>query len=56
MEGSVRAHEALSRTYALSGFLVVVNRLFEDGVFVGHMDEDGEEREVEEIESDMEGE
>jgi hypothetical protein len=30
------AHEALSRPYALSGFLQVVHRLFEDGVFVGH--------------------
>jgi hypothetical protein len=30
------AHEALSRPDALSGFLEVVYRLFEDGVFVGH--------------------
>jgi hypothetical protein len=30
------AHEALSRPDALSGFLEVVHRLFEDGVFVGH--------------------
>ena len=30
------AHEALSRPDALSGFLEVVHRLFEDGVFFGH--------------------
>src|SRR5215208_2071103 len=33
---ALRAHEALSRPDALSGFLEVVHRLFEDGVFVGH--------------------
>ena len=33
---ALRAHEALGRPYALSGFLEVVHRLFEDGVFVGH--------------------
>ena len=33
---TLRAHEALSRPYALSGFPEVVHRLFEDGVFVGH--------------------
>src|SRR5919112_1577861 len=33
---TLRAHEALSRPYALSGLLEVVHRLFEDGVFVGH--------------------
>src|SRR5215216_7860084 len=33
---ALRAHETLSRPYALSGFLEVVHRLFEDGVFVGH--------------------
>ena len=33
---TLRAHEALSRPDALSGFLEVVHRLFEDGVFVGH--------------------
>jgi hypothetical protein len=33
---TLRAHEALSRPYALPGFLEVVHRLFEDGVFVGH--------------------
>jgi hypothetical protein len=32
----LRAHEALSRPDALPGFLEVVHRLFEDGVFVGH--------------------
>ena len=31
-----RAYEALSRPDALPGFLEVVHRLFEDGVFVGH--------------------
>ena len=33
---ALRAHEALSRPDALSGFLEVVHRLFEDGAFVGH--------------------
>ena len=33
---TLRAHEALSRPDALAGFLEVVHRLFEDGVFVGH--------------------
>jgi hypothetical protein len=33
---AVRAHEALSRHDALSGFLEVIHRLFENGVFVGH--------------------
>ncbi len=33
---TLRAHEALSRPDALSGFLEVIHRLFEDGVFVGH--------------------
>jgi hypothetical protein len=33
---ALRAHEALSRPDALSGFLEVVHRLFENGVFVGH--------------------
>jgi hypothetical protein len=33
---ALRAHEALSRPDALSGFLEVVHSLFEDGVFVGH--------------------
>ena len=32
----LRAHEALGRPDALSGFLEVIHRLFEDGVFVGH--------------------
>src|SRR5919112_4631221 len=31
-----RAHEALGCFDALPGFLEVVHRLFEDGVFVGH--------------------
>jgi hypothetical protein len=30
------AHEALGRPDTLPGFLEVVHRLFEDGVFVGH--------------------
>jgi hypothetical protein len=30
------AHEALGRPDALTGFLEVVHRLFEDGVFVDH--------------------
>ena len=30
------AHEALGRSDALPGFLEVVHRLFENGVFVGH--------------------
>jgi hypothetical protein len=30
------AHEALGRPDALTGFLEVVHRLFEDGVFVSH--------------------
>ena len=33
---ALRAHEALSRPDALSGFLEVVHRLFENGVFVSH--------------------
>ena len=33
---ALRAHEALGRPYALSGFLEVVHRLLENGVFVGH--------------------
>jgi hypothetical protein len=33
---ALRAHQALGRPDALSGFLEVVHRLFEDGVFVGH--------------------
>jgi hypothetical protein len=33
---TLRAHEALSRPDALPGFLEVVHRLFEDGVFFGH--------------------
>jgi hypothetical protein len=33
---TLRAQEALGRPDALSGFLEVDNRLFEDGVFVGH--------------------
>ena len=33
---TLRAHEALSRSDALPGFLEVVHRLFEDGVFVVH--------------------
>jgi hypothetical protein len=33
---ALRAHEALSRSDALSGFLEVVHRLFQDAVFVGH--------------------
>jgi hypothetical protein len=33
---ALRAHEALGRPYALPGFLEVVHRLLEDGVFVGH--------------------
>jgi hypothetical protein len=32
----LRAHEALGRPDTLPGFLEVVHRLFEDGVFVGH--------------------
>jgi hypothetical protein len=79
---TLRAHEVLGRPDALPGFLEVVHRFFEDGVFdghdqsiragilrspdccafsrerlrpdacysgwvfVGHMDEDGEEREA----------
>ena len=30
------AHEALSSSYALPGFLEVLHRLVEDGVFGGH--------------------
>jgi hypothetical protein len=41
---TLRAHKALSRPDALSGFLEVVHRLFENGVFVGYIDEYGEER------------
>jgi hypothetical protein len=33
---TLRAHEALGRPDALPGFLEVIHRLFEDGVFVGH--------------------
>ena len=33
---ALRAHEALGRPDALPGFLEVVQRLFEDGVFVRH--------------------
>jgi hypothetical protein len=33
---TLRAQEALSRPYALSGFLEVAHRLLKDGVFVGH--------------------
>jgi hypothetical protein len=33
---ALRAHEALGCPDALSGFLEVVHRLFENGVFVGH--------------------
>ena len=33
---ALRAHEALSCSYALAGFLEVVHRLVKDGVFVGH--------------------
>ena len=33
---ALRAHEALSRPDALAGFLEVVHRLFENGIFVGH--------------------
>ena len=36
IDHTLRAHEALGRPYALSGFLEVIHRLFEDGVFVGH--------------------
>ena len=43
---ALRTHEALSRPDTLPGFLEVVHRLFEDGVFVGYIDEHGEEREV----------
>jgi hypothetical protein len=33
---ALRAHEALGCPDALPGFLEVVHRLFEEGVFVGH--------------------
>jgi hypothetical protein len=33
---ALRAHEALSRPNALSGFLEVIHRLFESGIVVGH--------------------
>ena len=33
---TLRAHEALSCSNALPGYLEVVHRLVEDGVFVGH--------------------
>jgi hypothetical protein len=33
---ALRAHEALSCSDALPGFLEVVHRLFEDGVFICH--------------------
>jgi hypothetical protein len=36
IDHTLRAHEALSRPDTLSGFLEVVHRLFEDGVFVCH--------------------
>jgi hypothetical protein len=42
----MRAHEALGCSDALPGFLEVVHRLFEDGSFVGYIDEDGEEGEA----------
>jgi hypothetical protein len=32
---TLRAHEALGRPDALSGFLEIVHRLFKEGVFVG---------------------
>jgi len=34
---TLRAHQALGRPDALSGYLEVVHRLFKDGVFVGPM-------------------
>ena len=43
---TMRAHEALGCSDALPGFLEVVHRLFEDGSFVGYIDEDGEEGEA----------
>jgi hypothetical protein len=43
---ALRAHEALGCPYALPGFFEVVHRFFEDGVFVGYIDEYSEEREV----------
>ena len=33
---TLRTHQALGRPDALPGFLEIVHRLFEDGVFVGH--------------------
>jgi hypothetical protein len=33
---TLRTHEALGRPDTLSGFLEVIHRLFEDGVFVSH--------------------
>jgi hypothetical protein len=33
---ALRTHEALGRSDTLPGFLEVVHRFFEDGVFVGH--------------------
>ena len=33
---ALRAHEALGCPDSLSGFLEIVHRLFEDGVFVSH--------------------
>ena len=33
---TLRTHEALGSPDALPGFLEVIHRLFEDGVFVGH--------------------
>jgi hypothetical protein len=33
---ALRTHEAQSRPYGLTGFLEVVHRFFENGVFVGH--------------------
>jgi hypothetical protein len=43
---TLRAHEALGCPDALPGFLEVVHRLIKDGVFVGYIDEYGEEREA----------
>jgi hypothetical protein len=33
---TLRAHEALGCPYALPGFLEVIHRFFENGVFLGH--------------------
>ena len=43
---ALRAHEALGSPDALPGLPEVVHRFFEDGVFVGYIDEHGEEREA----------